>query len=141
MKHSILLELLSPLMTFGYHPPCPKHANGVVLDKPGKPSYDTPASLYLIVLLKTISKILERVITVRLSAMARKAGLLHPDQCGSLPRLRTSDACATLIHEIRTLHCPRWAVSTLCLDIKTGFDNVNALKVRALLLAKLFPHT
>ena len=77
--------------------------------------------------------------TVRLSALARTAGLLHPNQCGSVPGLSTSDACATLIHEVRTLQRPRWAVSTLFLDIKAGFDNVNASKLRAILLAKNIP--
>ena len=77
--------------------------------------------------------------TIRLSDMARKAGLLHPNQCGSLPGLSTSDACATLIHEVRTLQRPRWAVSTLFLDIKAGFDNVNASKLRSLLLGKNIP--
>ena len=131
---AILLDMLSPLVTFGYHPPCLKHANRVVLDKPGKPSYDTPASFRIIVLLKTISKILERIMTVRLSGLARKAGLLHPNQCGSLPGLSTADACATLIHEVRTLQRPRRAISTLFLDIKAGFDNVNSSKLRSLLL-------
>ena len=138
-KPTILLELLSPLVALGYHPPCLKHANGVILDKPGKPSYDTPPSFRIIVLLKTISKILERIMTVRLSDMARRAGILHPNQCGSLPGLSTSDACATLIHEVRTLQRPRWAVSTLFLDIKAGFDNVNASKLRSLLLDKNIP--
>ena len=138
-KPAILLELLSPLVAFGYHPPCLKHANGVILNKPGKPSYDTPASFRIIVLLKTISKILERVMTVRLSNIARKASLLHPNQCGSLPGLSTSDTCATLLHEVRTLQRPRWAVSTLFLDIKAGFDNINASKLRSLLLGKNIP--
>ena len=111
----------------------------MVLDKLGKPSYDTPASFRIIVLLKTISKILERIMTISLSAMVWEAGLLHPNQCGSLTRLGTSDACATLIHEVRMLERPSWAVSTLFLDIKAGFDNVNASKLRALLLAKNIP--
>ena len=139
IRPSIFLDLLSPLVTFGYHPPCLKHANGVVLDKPGKPSYDRPASFRIIVLLKTISKILERICTLRLSAFAHKADLLHPNQCGSLPGLSASDGCATLINEIRTRQPPRWAVSTLFLDIKAGFHNVNASKLRALLLAKNIP--
>ena len=46
-------------MAFGYHPPSLKTANWVVLDKPGKGSYDSQASCRIIVLLKTISKILE----------------------------------------------------------------------------------
>ena len=132
----LLLDLLSPLVSFRYHPTSLKHANGVVLDKPGKASYNTPASFRIIVLLKTISKVLERILTVRLTSLARQAGLLHPNQCGSLPGLSTSDPVATLTHEVRTLQRPLLKVSTLFLDVKAGFDNVNATKLRALLLSK-----
>jgi len=136
---TIILELLSPLVAFGYHPPSLKTANGVVLDKPGKASNDSPVSFWIIVLLKTISKVLERVMTVRLSAVARSKGLLHHNQCGSLPGLSSSDTCLTLMHKVRTLQRPRLKVSTLFLDIKAGFDNVNASTLRARLLASHVP--
>jgi len=136
---SIILDLLSPLVVFGYHPPSLKNANGVVLDKPGKASYDSPASFRIIVLLKTISKILERVMTVRLSAIAKSKNLLHPNQCGSLPGLCSTDACLTLTQEIKTLQRTRLEVSTLFLDIKAGFDNVNASTLRARLLTARVP--
>jgi len=123
----------------GYHPPSLKTANGVVLDKPGMASCDSPASFRIIVFVKTVSKIVERVITVRLSAIARSKGLLHPNQCGSLPGLRSSDACLTLIHEVKTLQRPRLEVSSLFLDIKAGFDNVNASSLRARMLASHGP--
>ena len=135
----LLLDLLAPLVTFRYHPTSLKHTNGVVLDKPGKPSYDTPSSFRIIVLLKTVSKILERVLTVRLTSLARKAGLLHPNQWGSLPGLSTSDAVAALTHEVNTLQRPLLKVSTLFLDIKAGFDNVSTSKLRSLLLSKNIP--
>jgi len=136
---SILLDLLSPLVEFGYHRPSLKTANGVVLDKPGKASYNSPASFRIIVLLKTVSRIVERVMTVRLSAIARSKGLLHPNQCGSLPGISSSDACLTLMHEVKTLQRPRLEVSTLFLDIKAGFDNVNASTLRARMLASHVP--
>jgi len=136
---TIILDLLSPLVAFGYHPLSLKTANGVVLDKPGKASYNSPASFLLIVLLKAISKILERVMTVRLSAIARSNGLLHHNQFGSLPGLSSYDACLTLTHEVKTLQRPRLKVSTLFLDIKAGFDNVNASTLRARLLASQVP--
>jgi len=136
---TIILELLSPLVAFGYHPSSLKTAKGVVLDKPGKASCDSHASFRVIVLLKTISKVLERVMTARLSAVARPKGLLHPNQCGSLPGLSSSDACLTLMHEVKTLQRPRLEVSTLFLDIKAGFDNVNASTLRARLLASHVP--
>ena len=36
---SLLLHILAPLVLLGYHPASLKGSNGVVLDKPGKPSY------------------------------------------------------------------------------------------------------
>lgn len=103
----ILHSLLAPLVAFRYHPPTLKDTNGVVLAKPDKPSYDSPALFCIIALLKTVPKILERVMTVRLITLAASLGLLYPNQCGSLPRLTTSDAVATLIYEVCTLQCPR----------------------------------
>jgi len=139
VNHESLLELLSPLVALRYHPRSLKTANGVVLDKPGKASDDSPASFRIIVLLKTISNILERVMTVRLSAIAGSKGLLYPNQCGSLPGHSSSDACLTLIHEVKSLQRHRLKVCTLFLDIKAGFDNVTASTLRARLLASCVP--
>ena len=72
-------------------------------------------------------------------SFAWNAGLLHPNQCGSLPGLSATDAIATLSHEVRTLQRPRWKVSILFLDIKAGFDNVDAIKLRAMLLQHKAP--
>ena len=122
---SILLQILAPLVLLGYHPASLKGSNGVVLDKPGKPSYESPSSFRIIVLIRTISKILERIIAVRLLRAARLGKLLHPNQCGSLPGLSTYDACLTLSNDVRTLQRPWLKVSSLFLDIKAGFDNVD----------------
>jgi len=133
----LILDLLSPLVAYGFHPPALKLADGIVLDKPGKPSYDSPSSFRVIVLLQTFSKILERIMNSRLSCVARVAGLLDPHQCGSLAGLSASDATTTLSHEVKTLQIAGRKVPTLFLDIKGGFDNVNAsilcsmLKVKA----------
>jgi len=137
----ILLHILAPLVLLGYHPVSLKSSNGVVLDKPGKPSYESPSSFRIIVLIRTISKILERVIAARLLAAARLKGLLHPNQCGSVPGLSTYDACLTLTNDIRTLQRPRLKVSSLFLDIKAGFDNVdNKTLVRILRESGIHPY-
>jgi len=44
------------------------------------------------------------------------------------------------MHEVKTLLRPRLEVSTLFLDIKTGFDNVNASTLKARLLAARVPY-
>jgi len=49
----IILELLAPLVAYGSHPLTLKRADGIILDKPGKPSYDSPSSFRVIVLLQT----------------------------------------------------------------------------------------
>jgi len=122
---SILLQILAPLVLLGYHPATLKSSNGVVLDQRGKPSYESPFSFRIIVLIRTFSKILERIIAARLLKAAQIRGLLHPNQWGSLPGLSTYDACLTLTNDVKTLQRPRLKVSSLFLDIKAGFDNVD----------------
>ena len=123
---SVLTSLLAPLLRFGHHPSSLTKANGVGLDKPGKPSYDSPSSFRIIVLLQTVSKILERIAASRLSAVPRYVGLLNPNRCGSLPSLSSFDACAALVDTVRTLQRPGRRVSSLFLDIKAGLYNVDA---------------
>ena len=137
---SILLQILSPLVSLGYHPASLKVANGVILDKPGTPSYESPSSFRIIVLLRTVSKILERIIAARLLLAARSRGLIHPNQCGSLPGLSTYDACLTLMNDVKTLQRPRLKVSSLFLDIKAGCDNVHNKTLARILREGGIPH-
>ena len=132
----LIRDLLAPLVTYGSHPLTLKRADGIVLDKHGKPSYDSPSSFCVIVLLETFSKILERIMNSRLSSVARATGLLNPHQCGSLAGLSASDAVTTLTHEVKTLQMAGRKVSTLFLDIKGGFDNVNPSSLCGILRAK-----
>jgi len=125
IKPSILLQILAPLVLLGYYPVSLKGSNRVVHDKPGKPSYDSPSSFRIIVLIRTFSKILKRIIAARLLTAARLKGLLHANQCGSLPGLSTHDACLTLTNDVKTLQRSRLKFSSLFLDIKAGFDNVD----------------
>lgn len=88
---NILLQTLSGLITIGYHLASLKVANGLVLNTPGKPFYQSPSSFKIIVVLPTITKILERIVAAHLLIAARTKGLIHPNQCGSLPGLSTDD--------------------------------------------------
>jgi len=97
----------------------------VVLGKPGKPSYETPSSFRIIVLLRTLAKILERIIAARFLLDARSRGLIHTNQCGSLPGLSTYDACLTIMKDVKPLQRPGLKVSSHFLDNKAGFDNVD----------------
>ena len=126
IKPSLLPSLLDPQLAHGFHPPSLKKALGIVLNKPGKPSYDSPASFRVIVLLHTLSKILERVAASRLWAQAAICSLIHPLQCGSLPGRSTANAALVLQHNVESFHRLRYKVSTVFLDLKGGFDNVES---------------
>jgi len=136
IKPSLLPSLLDPLLAHGFHPPSLKKALGIVLDKLGKPSYDLPSSFRVIVLLRTLSKILERVVASRFSAQAVICYLIHTLQCGSLPGRSTSDATLVLQHNVESFHRLRYKVSTLFLDLKGGFDNVESPSLLSLLRKK-----
>ena len=105
-------------------------------NKPEKPSYDSPSSFGVIVLLQTFSKILKRKMNSRVSCVASAAGLLNLHECGLLAGLLALDATTTLIHEVRTLQMASRKVSTLFLDMNGGFDNVNPATLSRLMRAK-----
>ena len=132
----LIHDLLDPFVVYRSHPLTLKRAAGIVLDKPVKPSYHSPSSFRVIVLLQTFSKILERIMNSRLSCVVWATGLLDPHQCGSLASLSASDAVTTLTHEVKTLQMSGRNVSTLFLDIKGGFDNVNPATLCGMLRAK-----
>jgi len=62
----VICSILAPLVAYGSHPLTLKRADDIVLHKPGKPSYDSPSSFHVIVLHQTFSKILERIMNLRL---------------------------------------------------------------------------
>ena len=68
LKPSLLPSLLDPLLAHRLHPASLKKALSIALDKTGKSSYDSSSSFRVIVLLRTLSKILETVVASRLCA-------------------------------------------------------------------------
>lgn len=96
----LILSLLSSLLQTGYHPKALKHDFGVVLSKPNKPDYNSPAVYRIIVLLETVSKILEHIVTYCLTTHTRASGLIHPHQCSSIIDLSTAHTATTLMYEI-----------------------------------------
>jgi len=99
---------------------------GIILDKLGKPSSDLPSSFRVIVLIRTLSKILERVAASFRSAQAMTCSLIYPLRCGSFPGRSTADAALVLQHHVESYHRLRYKVSTLFLDVKGGFNNMES---------------
>jgi len=132
----LILNLWTLLVSYGYQPPLLKRVDGIVQDKSGKPSSDSPSFFRVIVRLQTFSKIVERIINGCLSCVAHMTGIITRHQCGSQAGLSVSDACNTMTLEITTLQMDKRKVSTLFIDIKGGFDNVNPSSLCGMLKAK-----
>ena len=120
----IIPALIDPLVQREYHPATLKRAEGIVLDEPGKPSYDTLTAYRVMVLRETLSLVVERIIANRLAAQARELGLLHPNQCGFLPGISSFHAAVSLTHEVAIPQRLKLKESSLFLDIKGGLDNI-----------------
>ena len=104
-----------------------KMANGVVLDKPGKPSYDSPSSFRIIVLLQTVS--LQNPGKDCCLPPLRHCQIRWPPPPEPMwlpPSLSSFNACTALTDTVRTLQRPALKVSSPFLDIKGSFDNVDA---------------
>jgi len=100
---TIIPNLLSILLVHGHDPTSLKAANGVVLPKQSISPYTDHAAFRVKILLKTISKILKRIITVRLYDHSILNKLIHPKQGGSPPGRSLYDITLTLIYEIKLL--------------------------------------
>ena len=75
-----VVQLANAYWALGYFPARFKEARTVVLRKPGKPSYSDPGAWRPIALLNTIGKLIESLITKRLSQATKKYKLLSDTQ-------------------------------------------------------------
>jgi hypothetical protein len=75
-----------------------KASTMVVIPKAGKLLYDTPKLFHPIVLLNTLGKMFEKMLSNRLQFEAAEHGDLHPNQFGGVCQNSTEDAGCFLTH-------------------------------------------
>jgi len=75
--------------------------------------------------MQTLSKIAERIINQRLIKFAKLNSLYSLRQTGSLPQRATFGAGISLRHWVQEVQAAGLKASTIFLDIKGGFDNVD----------------
>jgi hypothetical protein len=97
----------------------------VVIPKPGKPLYDTPKLFFPIVLLNTLGKMFEKVLSNRLQFEAVKHGVLHPNQFGGICQNSTKDADCFLTHIVCTGWCAKLKTSVVAFDLTQFFPSIN----------------
>ena len=97
----------------------------MIISKPNKPAYDNPKSFCPIVLLNTISKLIEKVIAERLQFHIVNNDFVHPSQLGGLKFKSTTDAGIVLTHIIQSGWVKNKTTSILAFDIAQFFPSLN----------------
>jgi hypothetical protein len=87
----LFLWLVNTCLQPGHWPAEFKASTTVVVPKPGKLLYDTPKSFCPIVLLNTLGKMFEKMLSNRLQFEAAEHGVLHPNQFGGVRQNSTKD--------------------------------------------------
>jgi len=129
----ILLDLANACIQVGQWPKHFKDSISVIIPKPGKPSYSTPKSFRPIVLLNTIGKLIEKMISNRLQFDMIKFDLVHPNQIGGVRQRSTEDARLFLTHLVRTGWAKGKKTSVVAFDIAQFFPSLNHAMLLAIL--------
>ena len=129
IEESIIPRLMEDMLEWGIHPSMLKESIGVILRKPGKKDYTDCKSFRVIALMQTFLKIVEWIVHQRLITIAYKTDMYCINQTESLPQRSMVDAAMSLNYWIRESQAVRKKVSSVFLDIKGGFNNVNHNKL------------
>lgn len=114
--------LLNACIAYGHHPEPWRDSLIVVLPKPGKKDYTEPRAYRPIALIKTMSKVLEKIVQRRLAYLTEKT--LPKEQYGGRPGYCATDAVCQLVYEVENK--PRTKrISAIMIDIQGAFDHVD----------------
>jgi hypothetical protein len=121
-----IANLANACLRLEVFPPFLKKARMIVLKKPGKNSYESPNSWQPIALLKTIGKVIEKLVAKRIREAAEARQLIPPNQIGARAKHSTSTALELLTSMVHTVWKEgRSQVATLLsLDISGAFPTV-----------------
>ncbi|GBL89291.1 Putative protein in type-1 retrotransposable element R1DM [Araneus ventricosus] len=120
---AILTGIFNKCLELGIFPTQWKKAKLILLNKPGKDP-ELVNSYRPICLLSVLSKILDKLLTQRITFLLKSKGLLHRNQHG----FRNGKSCETANFELkRSIHkamMHKFKVCLISLDVAGAFDNV-----------------
>jgi len=100
-------------------------ATTIIIPKPNKLSYDHLKAFRLIVLLNTLSKLIEKVVAKRLQFIVTSNDFIHPSQLGGLKFKSTADTSIALTHIVWLEWAKGRSTSSLAFDISQFFPSLN----------------
>jgi len=122
---SKVVDIANACITIGYWPDQFKESTSVIILKPNKTSYNTPKLFRPIVLLNTMGKLIEKVISNRLQFHLLANGFLDPNQLGGIRQRLTIDAGMYFTHLIHAGWMKECHTSVIAFDIAQFFPSLN----------------
>ena len=102
-----------------------KVSTSIIISKPNKELYNFPKAFRPIFLLKTLGKLIKKVIGERLQFHLISNNFIYLSQLNGLKQHLSSDARVTLIHFIHTSWVKNNTTSTLAFNIAQFFPSLN----------------
>jgi len=99
---NVIISIANACIEVGYWLSYFKRSTTVVIPKLNKKSYDSPKAFRPIILLNTVSKLIEKVIREHLQFNMASNDFIHPSQLGGLKFKSTIDVEVALTHIIQT---------------------------------------
>jgi len=122
---TLFLGLVEACIQVGHWPAHFKESLSVIIPKPGKPSYATPKSFRPIVLLNTLGKLVEKMLSRHMQFDGVHHGAFQPNQFGGISQQSTEDAGVFLTHLIRAGWAKKLKTSVVAFDIAQFFPSLN----------------
>ena len=119
-----LLHIYNTSWTTGTYPTCWKASVLIPIHKPGKDP-TLPSAYRPIALLSCIGKLMERLVTTRLSWWLEEKHLLGEEQCGFRPRRSTLDVLSQMDFHISDTYRQRQVMLSLFIDLEGAFDSAS----------------
>ncbi|KAL9698526.1 hypothetical protein quinque_001967 [Culex quinquefasciatus] len=121
--HIFIAKIFSTCVRLGYFPAAWKHAVVIGIRKPNKDATN-PSNYRPISLLPTLSKLLERVILVRIDQHLENTRVIPDTQFGFKRGHSTNHQLVRLVKEVRANFARRKSAGMVLLDVEKEYDSV-----------------
>ena len=135
----VFIYIANACLRLGHWPSHFKESSSVIIPKPGKPSYSAPKAFRPIVLLNTLGKLVEKMISNRIQFDAVALDIFHPNQVGGVCQRSTEDAGLFLTHIVRAGWAQGLKTSVVAFDVAQFFPSLNHDVLVAILRKQGFP--
>lgn len=124
-----LCRLFNSCFKLGFFPKTWRSAITIIIRKNGKDDYSHPNSYRPIALLSCLGKILEKIITSRLTFWAELSNVIAPGHMGGRRNHSTDDALLILTTWIKEKWREGEVASALSLDVKSAYPSVHCRRL------------